>query len=120
MTYDERLKQANDIRQRLEDAADDLAAHFEGGIYGSVRVGHKWCGMSGGVPLRRLRMVGLVGCVAALGDTLSLLGNRVVPAWEMARSCLEFFCPCLGIWGLLGGGMGVSASGRFLTFARDF
>lgn len=85
MTYDERLKQANDIRQ------------------GSVRVGHKWCGMSGGVPLRRLRMVGLVGCVAALGDTLSLLGNRVVPAWEMARSCLEFFCPCLGIWGLFDG-----------------
>lgn len=34
MTYEERLRQANEIRERIEDAADDLAAHFEGGIYG--------------------------------------------------------------------------------------
>lgn len=51
MTYDERLKQANDIRQRLEDAADDLAAHFEGGIYGDDENGN-WIvgyGVSGSI-----------------------------------------------------------------------
>ena len=39
-------------------------------------------------------------CVPSLGDNLSLVGKLVVPAWEMARTCLGIFCTCLGIRGL--------------------
>ena len=40
MTYEEKLRLANEIRQRIEEAADDLAAHFEGGIYGDDENGN--------------------------------------------------------------------------------
>ena len=34
MTYEERLKQVEEIRQGIEKDVDDLDEHFEGGIYG--------------------------------------------------------------------------------------
>ena len=40
MTYEEAVKEANDVRQRIEDAVDDLTAYFEGGIYGEDENGN--------------------------------------------------------------------------------
>ena len=34
MTHEEAVKRANEVRQEIEKDVDDLAAHFEGGIYG--------------------------------------------------------------------------------------
>ena len=34
MTNEEAVKQANEVRVGIEREVDDLAAHFEGGIYG--------------------------------------------------------------------------------------
>lgn len=40
MTYEERQKHANEIRQKIENDVEDLAAHFEGGIYGNDENGN--------------------------------------------------------------------------------
>ena len=34
MTHEEAVKRANEVRESIEKDVDDLAAHFEGGIYG--------------------------------------------------------------------------------------
>ena len=34
MTYEDAVKRANEVRESIENDVDDLAAHFEGGIYG--------------------------------------------------------------------------------------
>lgn len=39
---------------------------------GNVRVGLKWCGWSGGVVWRMVRMVGCVGSAAREGEVLSV------------------------------------------------
>ena len=33
MTHEEAVKRANEVREGVEKDVDDLAAHFEGGIY---------------------------------------------------------------------------------------
>ena len=34
MIHEEAVKRANEVREGIERGVDDLAAHFEGGIYG--------------------------------------------------------------------------------------
>ena len=49
MTHEEAVKRANEVREGIEKDVDDLAAHFEGGIYGEDGNGN-WivgCGVSG-------------------------------------------------------------------------
>ena len=51
MTHEEAVKQANEMRESIEKDVDDLAAHFEGGIYGEDENGN-WIvgyGVSGSV-----------------------------------------------------------------------
>ena len=40
MTHEEAVKQANEVREGIEKDVDDLAAHFEGGIYGEDENGN--------------------------------------------------------------------------------
>ena len=39
-THEEAVKQANEVREGVEKDVDDLAAHFEGGIYGEDENGN--------------------------------------------------------------------------------
>ena len=40
MTCEEAVKRANEVRESIENDVDDLAAHFEGGIYGEDEKGN--------------------------------------------------------------------------------
>ena len=40
MTHEEAVKQASEVREGIEKDVDDLAAHFEGGIYGEDENGN--------------------------------------------------------------------------------
>ena len=40
MTHEEAVEQANEVRESIEKDVDDLAAHFEGGIYGEDENGN--------------------------------------------------------------------------------
>ena len=40
MTYDERVRQANEVRKGIEENIDDLGTHFEGCVYGNDENGN--------------------------------------------------------------------------------
>ena len=40
MTHEEAVKQASEVRESIEKDVDDLAAHFEGSIYGEDEKGN--------------------------------------------------------------------------------
>ena len=44
MTHEAAVKRANEVRESIERDVDDLAAHFEGGIYGEDGNGNRIVG----------------------------------------------------------------------------